>query len=49
MKIAVEIDLKKLLILAGMTVSTWLAVKIGCADALFLVVPAGIATLLERG
>lgn len=49
MKIAVEIDLKKLLILGGMAVSTWLSIKIGCADCLFLVVPAGIATLFERG
>ena len=49
MKIAVEIDLKKLLILGGMALSTWLSIKIGCADCLFLVVPAGIATLFERG
>lgn len=49
MKITVEFDLKKLLIIAGLAVSTMLAIKIGCADALFLVVPAGIATLFERG
>lgn len=49
MKIAVEIDLKKLLILGGMAVSTWLSINIGCADALVMIVPAGIATLFERG
>ena len=49
MKIAVEIDLKKIGILAAMAICTWLSIKIGCADCLFLVVPAGIATLFERG
>ena len=49
MKIAVEIDIRKLLILAGMALSTMLAIKIGCADALVMIVPAGIATLFERG
>ena len=49
MKIAVEIDIRKLLVLAGMALSTWLSIKIGCADCLFLVVPAGIASLIERG
>ena len=49
MKIAVEIDLKKIGTLAAMAICTWLSIKIGCADALVLVIPAGIATLLERG
>lgn len=48
-KISVEIDLKKLLIAGVMALSVWLAIKIGCADCLFFVVPAGIATLFERG
>lgn len=48
MKIAIEIDLKKMAIAGVMALSVWLAIKIGCADCLFLVVPAGIAELLER-
>lgn len=49
MKITVEFDLKKLMIIVGMALSTMLAIKIGCADALVMIVPAGIATLFERG
>ena len=47
--LTVTLNVKKMLIAAAMVFSVWLACKIGCADCLFLVVPAGIASLIERG
>lgn len=48
MKIAVEIDLKKLLIAGVMALSVWLACKIGVGDALVFIIPCGIAALVSK-
>lgn len=48
MKIAVEIDLKKLLIAGVMALSVWLACKIGNGDVLLAIIPAGMYGLLSK-
>lgn len=47
-KIAVEIDLKKLLIAGVMALSVWLACNTGLGDALLVIIPAGIYGLLSK-
>ena len=42
-KIAIEIDIMKLLVVAGMAVSFLLASICGEGETLFLIVPAGLA------
>ena len=48
MKIAVEIDFGKLLVVAGMALSVWLASVCGEGETLFLIVPAGLAYLFGK-
>lgn len=48
MKIAVEIDLKKLLIAGVMSLSVWLACKIGIGESLLVIIPAGMYGLLSK-
>lgn len=47
-KIAVEINLKKVLLLAGMALCTWVACKTGEGDALLFIIPAGIYGLFSK-
>ena len=44
-KIAVEIDLKKIAVVAGMVLCTWLAGQCGEGETLLLIIPAGLAYL----
>ena len=48
MKIAVEIDLKKIAIAGVMAFSVWLACKIGNGDVLLAIIPAGIYGLFSK-
>lgn len=48
MKIAVEIDLKKLLIAGVMALSVWMACKIGVGDVLLFIVPVGMYGLISK-
>lgn len=48
MKIAIEIDLKKLLILVGMALSIWMASICGEGETLLIIIPAGIAGLVNK-
>lgn len=47
-KIAVEIDLGKLLIVAGMAISVWLSTICGDGTVLVLLIPAGIYGLFSK-
>ena len=47
-KIAIEINLKKLAIIAGMTLSTYVGCKTGMGDALLFIIPAGLACLVSE-
>lgn len=47
-RIAVEVNLKKVLIAACMVLSIVLACKIGAGETLLIVIPGGIATLLSN-
>lgn len=47
-KIAVEIDLGKLLIVAGMALSIWLSTLCGDGTVLVLLIPAGIYGLFKE-
>lgn len=47
-KIAIEIDIMKLLVVAGMAVSVWLASICGEGETLFLIIPAGLAYLFGK-
>lgn len=42
-KIAIEIDLKKLAVIAGMALSVWLSGVCGEGEVLLLIIPAGVA------
>lgn len=48
MKIAVEIDLKKIVIAGAMAISIWMACKIGAGDVLLFIVPAGMYGLISK-
>lgn len=48
MKVAVEIDLGKLLIVAGMALSTWLSILAKDGTVLVLLIPAGIYGLFSK-
>lgn len=48
MKVAVEIDLGKVLVVAGMAVSVWLASICGEGETLFLIIPACLAYLFGK-
>lgn len=47
-KIAIEIDLKKLAVIAGMVLSVWLSSVCGEGEVLLLIIPAGLACLFGR-
>lgn len=47
-KIAVEINLKKVLLLAGMALSIWLSTLCGDGTVLVLLIPAGIYGLFSK-
>lgn len=47
-KFAVEIDLKKLLIVGAMALSVWLACLIGVGESLLVIIPAGMYGLLSK-
>ena len=47
-KIAVEIDLGKLLIVAGMALCVWLSTICGDGTVLVLLIPAGIYGLFSK-
>lgn len=47
-KIAIEIDLKKVMIFGVMAASTALACATGMGDALLVIVPAGLACLFSK-
>lgn len=47
-KIVVEINLKKVLLLAGMVVSTVVACKVGLGEPLFIIIPAGMYGLFSK-
>ena len=48
MKIAIEIDLKKLAVIGVMVASTWIACKTGMGDALLVIIPSGLAILFGK-
>lgn len=48
MKITVEINLAKVLIVAGMALCTWLSTIIGDGTVLVLLIPAGIYGLFSK-
>lgn len=47
-KVAIEIDLKKVMIVGVMAASTMLACATGMGDALLAIIPAGIACLISK-
>lgn len=47
-KIAIEIDLKKLGIIAGMALATYLGIVSGEGETLLLIIPAGVACLIGK-
>lgn len=48
MKVAVEIDFGKVLVVAGMALCTWLASICGEGEVLLFIYPAGIAYLFGK-
>lgn len=46
-KIAIEIDLKKLAIVAGMTLATYLGIISGEGETLLLIIPAGLYWIVK--
>ena len=48
-KIAVEIDLKKMVILAGMALCVWLSCQCGEGEVLLIILPAGLAGIFGGG
>lgn len=48
MKIAIEVDLRKLAVIGVMAISTWIACKTGMGDALLFIIPGGIAILFGK-
>lgn len=47
-KIAIEINIKKIAIIAGMVLSTYVGCKTGMGDALLFIIPAGLACLVSK-
>lgn len=47
-KIAIEINLKKLAVIAGMVLSVWLSSVCGEGEVLMLIIPAGISYLVSK-
>lgn len=48
MKVAIEINVTKLLIVAGMALSVWLSTICGDGTVLVLLIPAGIYGLFSK-
>ena len=48
MKIAIEINLKKLAIIAGMVLATYIGCRTGMGDALVVIIPAGLYGLVTK-
>ena len=48
MKVAIEINVTKLLIVAGMALSTWLSILANDGTVLVLLIPAGIYGLFSK-
>lgn len=48
MKIAIEINLKKLAIIAGMVLTTYIGCRTGMGDALVVIIPAGLYGLVSK-
>ncbi|MBO6078272.1 MAG: hypothetical protein J6P66_05910 [Bacteroidaceae bacterium] len=48
MKIAIEINLKKLAIIAGMVLATYIGCRTGMGDALVVIIPAGLYGLVSK-
>lgn len=47
-KIAIEINLKKLAVIAGMVLSVWFSGVCGEGEVLLLIIPAGIFYLVSK-
>lgn len=47
-KIAIEINLKKLAVIAGMVLAVWLSGVCGEGEVLLLIIPAGISCLVSK-
>ena len=47
-KIAIEVNIKKLAIVAGMTLATVIGCKTGMGDALMIIIPAGLYGLVSE-
>ena len=48
MKIAIEINLKKLAIIAGMVLATYIGCRTGMGDAIVVIIPAGLYGLVSK-
>lgn len=47
-KVAVEIDFRKVLAVAGMALSVWLASICGEGETLLIIIPAGLACMFGK-
>lgn len=47
-KIAIEINLKKLAVIAGMVLATYIGCRTGMGDALVVIIPAGLYGLVSK-
>ena len=47
-KVAIEIDFRKVLAVAGMVLSVWLASICGEGETLLIIIPAGLAYLFGK-
>lgn len=47
-KVAVELDLKKIVVIGGIALCVWLASICGEGETLFLIIPAGLAYLFGK-
>lgn len=46
--ITIEINLKKLVIIAGMALATYIGCRTGMGDALVVIIPAGLYGLVSK-
>lgn len=47
-RVTIEIDLKKLAIIAGMALATYIGCRTGMGDALVVIIPAGLYGLASK-
>lgn len=47
-KVAIEIDFRKVLAVAGMALSVWLASICGEGETLLIIIPAGLACMFGK-